>query len=372
MWIISVIVFFVIFSFVILIHEWGHFKAARKNGVHVEEFGLGVPPKMKTLYKDKKNCEYTLNWIPFGGFVRLEGEDEEGENEKKDNSPSSFKNASLFARMQIILAGVFMNFISALVILTVLFTIGAKPLIYNEDTIEKYNDLGYINFKQGLKIYEISEDSSLYNTEIKKGDLLLKIDDKEINNLSDLLSLQEKKDKALYTFLKGDKRIVKEVEIKNGKIGLALPSFPEIENIKKLKLPFFSAFLYSLDISKDIVIETVKAFLNVFYRMFTFQSLPKEVSGPVGIATMTHTLVINQEIEGIFKFVALISLSLGVINVLPIPALDGGRFLFLTYEFFMGKGINKKWEARIHMVFYVLLLLLIFLVTVNDIYKLFI
>jgi regulator of sigma E protease len=378
--ILSIFVFLIIFSTLILIHEWGHFASARRHGVKVEEFGLGIPPKAKTLWTDKKGCAFTLNWIPFGGFVKMEGEDAVDENIKK--TKTSFASKSLLARAEIVLAGVFMNFILAITLLTGLYSFGSTPILVNMESVQKNIDAGIIILDKGIPVLAITEGSPADIGGLKKNDIVLKIDGKEITEAKQISNVQESLKEKTYTILRplsdsteDSEQKTKELQLsitanEEAKIGVAFSVLPYFKEIKTLQLPPHKAFIYSLESSYSIAQATLTAFKSLIIKIFTQGQVPKEISGPVGIAAMTHNIVQTGDIGNLIKFMALISLSLAIMNVLPIPALDGGRFLFLIVEGVMRKPIKAEWEVRIHSAAFILLLMLIFVVTWNDIYKL--
>ena len=372
MLLLSILIFFIIFSVVILIHEWGHFASARRHGIHVEEFGLGMPPKAKTLWKDKKGCEYTFNWIPFGGFVRMEGEDAVDEGLKK--TKGSFASKSILARMEVILAGVFMNFVLAMGILTILFTLGAKPILLDKEGVQEAIDNKIVVLDEGLPVLAL-EDGPAKEAGLQVGDAVLAINGTTIMSAEEIAALQTAGESSRYTVLRevdGTKiQTVLNIEAnEEGKVLAAFSTFPKFKEVKEISFPVHQAFMYSLETSGKIAVATVKAFKGLIVRLVTQAQVPQGISGPVGIAAMTHGIVQEGDIEQVFKFVALLSLSLAIMNVLPIPALDGGRFMFLLVEAVMRRPIKAEWETRIHSVSYLLLIGLILIVTGNDIYKL--
>lgn len=370
MLLLSILAFFIIFSLVVLIHEWGHFMSARRHGVHVEEFGLGLPPKAKGLWKDSKGCEYTLNWIPFGGFVRMEGEDAVDETVRK--TQGSFASKSILARMEIVLAGVFMNFVLAIVLLTTLFTIGAKPILLNKEAVMENIDKGIIVLDEGIPVVAV-EDGPAKEAGLKAGDIVLMVNNEKISSAEQISTLQVSNESRNYIVLREENGEKKEMALSikadgNAKIHVAFSSLPPFKEIKEISMPVYEAFWYSLKTSGQIALATVEAFKNLVVRLVTTAEIPAGISGPIGIAAMTHSIVTQGDIEDLLKFVALLSLSLAIMNVLPIPALDGGRFFFLLVEVIMRHPIKPQWEARIHSVAFALLLILIFIVTGNDIY----
>lgn len=369
----SILAFLVIFSLVILVHEWGHFASARRHGVHVEEFSLGLPPKARILWKDKKGCEYTLNWIPFGGFVRMEGED--AVDEKVRKSKGSFATKSLSARMEIVLAGVFMNFVLAIGILTILFTIGSKPILLNQEAVMKNVEQGIIILDEGIPVLAL-EEGPAKTAGLQVGDLVLSVNGQKAMSAQQISDLQVPNTFAEYMILRENPAShIKEQEIlriqANGdaKIKVAFSSLPMFKEIKNISFPVHKALWYSLKTSGEIAVATVEAFKKLVVRLVTQAEVPAGISGPVGIAAMTHGIVIQGSLDALFKFVALLSLSLAIMNVLPIPALDGGRFFFLLVEAIVRKPIKAEWEAKIHSAAFILLLGLIIVVTGNDVYK---
>ncbi|MBT4936978.1 PDZ domain-containing protein [Candidatus Peregrinibacteria bacterium] len=378
----SIIVFFLIFSTLILIHEWGHFSSARRHGVKVEEFGLGIPPKAKVLWKDKKGCEFTLNWIPFGGFVRMEGEDAVDEKLKK--TKTSFAAKSLLARMEIVLAGVFMNFILAIVLLTGLYSFGSSPILLDIHSVKENVDKGLIILDEGIPVIAITEGGPADKAGLQVGDIVLNVNGETITEAEQISGLQEENTEKIYDVLRPlpnqegvpvaeQKREALSLSIlsnSEAKIQVGFSLLPYFKEVKNLKLPVHQAFIYSLQASYDIAKATLKAFKSLVVKIVTQAQVPQGIAGPVGIAAMTHGIVETGDIGNLIKFMALLSLSLAIMNVLPIPALDGGRFLFLIVEGIMQKPIKAEWEARIHSGAFILLIALIFIVTWNDIYRL--
>ena len=287
----SIIVFLLVFSALILVHEAGHFFVARWSGVRVLEFGLGFGKK---FWKRKKNgVEYSAGVVPFGGYVRMLGEEEESD------APDSFEKAKLWKRMAITLAGIFMNFVFAVVILAGLFTAGTTPILISQSDVDKA-------VEQGLVVLsEPNEDGDQMITEMHK----LKIPFPQ----------------SIVFATKETWRISREVVIKAGEIPVAL--------IKERKLP-------------------------------------DGLAGPVGIAEATHKLL-PKGFSAIMKLMALLSISLGVMNLLPLPALDGGRFIFQLIELITFRKVPAKFEMWVHTVGFALLMLLIVAVTGQDILRLF-
>jgi regulator of sigma E protease len=375
----STILFFLIFSFVVLIHELGHFLSARRHGVFVEEFGLGLPPKWKTLFTDSKQCEFSLNMIPFGGFVRLQGEngEEEEEGGKKKDPKKSFDTKSWRAKTEILLAGVFMNALSALVFLTGVFMYGSEPLLLTSQNVETMIEKGVIEVAEGIEVLDISPGGKAEEAGVQKGDVLLSINNIPVKKGNEVSELQKEAGEYGYHFQRENtETLVKEdiflnITPDNGKIGASFSLFPEFTTIHTLKLSFIDSLWYSISFIQEFMRETLRALSSLFLQMFTDFSLPEGVAGPLGIASMTHSLVVSgASLDAILKFVSILSLSLAIMNILPLPVLDGGRVFIITLQSIFKKKYQKI-ENISYMVSYALLFFLIFVITYKDIVRLF-
>lgn len=467
MYILTAIVFVLIFSLLILVHEFGHFWAAKRADVKVEEFGFGLPPRM--FGKKKGETIYSLNWIPFGGFVRMLGED--GSDPESKKNKRSFVNKTLWQQTKIVCAGVFMNLFLAFLLLTFGFMIGIEPLIASVDDFyagirdgvvkveateivdEDVESTGYGQTYLSRMVY-LEDSASIFYGTLKDQDIILTVNDKEILNEEDLISalhfesklklnfyrpnegetsvvINVKEQHPVITYIEesspaatylrvGDK--VKSINGKNVSSGEQVVSFTQenesgsiLYNIirdggeNSFSIPLredgrigvaVADLVYSLNTSvyesyvphTVLSIEKVKygwgapiqavkemwrlgkitaaMFVNVLGNFLKGGEVPEGVSGPVGIAQMTYVFL-QDGFAAIIRFVALLSLSLGVINILPIPALDGGRLLFIVIQGFTGKRPSPRIESLIHGAGFVFLLLFIVYVTFNDVLRLF-
>lgn len=431
----SLITFLIIFSILVLIHELGHFAAARKAGIKVEEFGFGLPPRMwgkKTIrqveYKDKngkkvKDTEemiWSFNWIPFGGFVRMLGEDDAGKDAKND--PRAFFNRPIGWRILVVCAGVLMNFLLAWFLLTILFMVGVKPygvvesplfreddkivnapedfdlLSISEEGLQTNIDNGIIKIYDGIIITDfVNDKSAALKAGIMENDIITSIDQTKITNAQEFIDkIQED--------LKGDGFHFQITRFQNGKkqeltkiitpgkrkrldinfekfpsfspnvqvedynsIGVVINSKPT--EIAGIKYPPLQAPIVAMKETGKLSVTTVKMLGRVISNLIGKLTLPKDVGGPVAIAQTTYYLVIFGDFMKILLFAAFISISLAVVNIMPFPALDGGRLMFLLFELITGKKPNAKWETMIHTAGFILLLMLIFIVTWSDIVR---
>ncbi|MFH1012848.1 MAG: site-2 protease family protein [Candidatus Peregrinibacteria bacterium] len=363
--IVTIIAFIVIFSVIVLIHEWGHFTMARRAGIQVEEFGIGFPPRAKIFYRDKKGTAYSINWIPMGGFVRLHGEDSLDPKMLRDKK--SFIGKSLWQRTAVIVAGVAMNFVLAWALITVGFTVGMRPFLVTREDVEQAIESGIAQTKPILYIHEVMEGSPAAQAGLEAQDIILEINQKMVPTAEEFLQTVEKnKANHLLVFREGQEMMYQLTPNPEGLFGISISGERMITEIRDIKYPFYRA---PLEAGKEIgrlSVLTVKMIGDVVVSLVSKLAIPEGIAGPVGIAKMTHTFV-QQGFMAVLQFTALISVSLGVINIMPFPALDGGRLLFIIFEIILRRRPSPKWEGVIHTVGFGLLMLLILAVTWNDI-----
>jgi regulator of sigma E protease len=362
----TTIAFIVIFSILILVHEWGHFMMARRNDIQVEEFGIGLPPRAKALFKDRKGTIYSLNWIPFGGFVKMYGED--NADPKILGNKKSFASKTIGQRTSVILAGVFMNFVLAWVLISIGFTFGMKPFLVTQDDLQRGIEAGIVETENALYVHEILPGSPLSETDLKPGDMIVEVDGKPVPAAEDFSSVFRPDKSVRLTFISGEEKNVLDVIADDEDFVISAEQV--VMNVKNISYPFYLAPVYAISEVGRLSVLTVKMLGDVIVSIVAKFTVPAGVSGPVGIAKMTHYFV-KQGFMPLIQFTALISISLGVINVMPFPALDGGRFLFVIYEFISRRRANAKMENLIHTVGFALLMLLILVITWHDITNLF-
>lgn len=303
----SILAFLLIFSTLIIVHEFGHYYAAIRAGVKVEEFGLGMGKKL--LGKKYGETEFTLNLIPFGGFVRMLGE----EDDNKD--PRSFSQAKLHHRMIITLAGVFMNFVMAIAFLTILFTVGTNPILVSQADVERAYDNGLIAFS-----------------------------------------------------VDGERMSPDEIKALEGSTSPVV-----FEYLEKVQAPFPQSVWLATTETVRISWAVLEKAAEIPVELIAKQRVPEGLAGPIGIAEVTHK-ILPQGFMALLKLTALLSISLAVMNLLPIPALDGGRFIFQIVELLLKPfkiKPSEKWENYAHMAGFGLLMSLLLIITWNDISRIF-
>ncbi len=325
-----------VFGLLILVHELGHYFIARLTGIRVLELAIGFGPKL--IGWTKNRIDYSLRAIPLGGFCRLLGESPEEAAE-----PDSFPQQSILKRAAVLLAGSTMNLVLAVFIFFIIFFfIVGVP---NTDT----SRIGYI-----------VDDSPAEAAGIEAGDLVAAIDGNPVYEWDDVLKyISSKPNEEILLLIKRnetDKEILVTTEVapapdvERGVIGIG----PEIE-------------MYRLFPSLIVSIERFGLILAALYQVVSGQA-PLDVAGPVGIV---HTIgeVAQTGFINLLILTALISINLGIINLLPIPALDGGRLLFLVIEAIRGRPIEPEKEGIIHFVGFALLITLILFVTYQDVLR---
>lgn len=367
----TLVVFLLILSFLVFIHEVGHLVSALIFKVRVHEFGFGYPPRIKTLFK-RWGIEFTLNWIPFGGFVRLAGEDREGQDEEQGGKKKEgkkvdegmFHNKRKWQRLVILMAGAFMNFVFGVVAFSVIFTAVGIPE------------------SQGVVISEVQEGTPAAEAGLEKGDRLEGIvvqgesvgfenPDKFVRLVGghqgeevelSVLRGEEKFDVFVYV------RKPEEVPADQGALGILISAVDvEFVHYPIWQMPFRGAWTGTLA-AFDFGWLIVRSLGGMVGDLLTSGSVPQEVSGPVGIVyTAQKEGILDEGFLGILNFAAILSINLAIINVLPFPALDGGRALFVFLEKFMGKKFRPNYERWANYVGFILLLSLMFLVSLRDV-----
>lgn len=351
----TILIFLLILTVLVLVHEFGHFVIAKKMGVKVEEFGLGLPPRLFGVKKGE--TLYSVNLLPLGGFVKLYGEeyDELGRGDKN----RTFVNKTPWQKTLIILGGVIGNFLLGWSIFSYLVTQGiAVPI--NKVIIEKVTKNSPAQIA-GLKKKDIIVKLIPQNPQLPQI-LLISSDDliaqtKKLAGQS--IGLEIKRDDK--TFLT---KIIPRINppVGEGPLGIAITS----STIKKY--PWYTAPYYGLIEASNITYKIASELGKLILGLITFQKPHVDVAGPIGIANLAGQAV-RFGGNAFLQFLALLSLNLAIINILPFPALDGGRLVFVLYEGILKKKPNKNIERYTNLIGFIILLSLAALITVNDIIK---
>jgi len=370
----SALAFFVLLTLLVLIHELGHFMVAKWSKVTVEEFGFGLPPKAKNLFTWKGTL-FSLNWIPFGGFVRLQGETS---MEPEDRTrKGSFAAASIPARLLILLAGVFMNFLLAIVLIMLGFSLWKwVPTYLSMDDLRAGVERQEVDAEWGLFVSEVMLGEGAARAGVASGGLLAAINGTTVTRVDEVLALQEGKSSVLYTLryplsagaatFTEEKKVT--VPVHEGKTGVALSEFAL--SIEGRAHSFPRAFALSFRETGVVTMQTIRGAGMLLSSLFSTGKVPEGITGIVGIAQLTHASL-QQGFMVYLRLMALLSLSLAALNVLPFPALDGGRMLFVLIEMCTGRPVYRRLEIVTNGVGFLLILLLIVAVTVSDIFRIF-
>lgn len=351
----TVIVFLLVLSLLILAHEFGHFLIAKRAGIKVEEFGLGYPPRM--LAKKIGETVYSINWILFGGFVKLLGEELEEIGRVKDKK-RSFWAKSKKTRTSVIVAGVLANFILAIVCFSIV-----------------YSSIGIPTKTDEVKIVGLVEDAPGAQAGLLEDDIVLSVNGRAIENADQFIELvnQEKgKEIVIEVEREGDELILfatprEEPPEGEGALGIIISDM-EMKKYPLWQMPFYGtiegfkeAFAWA-----GLVVGGIGSMIG---NLVTKGQIPREIAGPVGIFQITST-VAQSGILMILQFIGVLSVNLAVINILPFPALDGGRLIFIGYELITGRKPKPQIEHWVNFVGMTFLIFLLILVTANDIARL--
>lgn len=318
-----------VFLLVILLHELGHFTVAKLVGIKVNEFAIGMGPKL--IQKKKGETKYTLRLLPIGGYVSMEGEDEVSDD------PRGFGKSSPLARIAVVAAGAIMNFVLAIVVLSIVsFNIGAPTTIIDEVSP------GLPAEKAGI----ISGDEiiSINNKKVKSWDQLSRtISQSDLDNEMELELIRNKEEKTV---------VIKPI-FEDGRSIIGI--------VPLYKSSFGSAIRGGIE-NTGIFIKIMFDFIKM---LFKGQVTTNDLSGPVGVIREVGQAA-KMGINNLLLILGFISVNLGFFNLLPIPALDGSRIVFLTIELIRGKPIDPEKENVIHLIGFALLIGLMIIVTYKD------
>ncbi len=373
----QVLIVILIISFLVIIHELGHFFAARRAKINIQEFGLGYPPKLLKLFS-WKGTDFTLNAIPFGGFVRLEGENgpdleelKDGNLELKPNKWAPFYAKTAKQRIRVILAGVLINICFAVLAFSIVFSFIGIPKNITEQarvgTVMEGSPAAAAQLPENVNIVEIQTDQRSYKIEnlfdvqqaIEKnqGQTLTVITTQECDQLECPTETQQFE---IYA------RTKEETPEDQGSIGIVFQDmifvfYPWYE------MPFRGSWI-GMKQAVSLGYLIVKALIDMFGRLASTGQVPKDVAGPVGIVYEAQQgNLISQDFWNNLGFAGMLSLNLGIMNLLPIPALDGGRALFIFLEKIFGRKKIIRIEAYANYAGFILLVLLIILITAKDV-----
>jgi len=373
----------------VIFHEFGHYIFAQRNGVEVEEFGLGFPPRAKILRK-RKGTIYSLNWLPLGGFVKLKGEHD------IDTEKGTFGAADTWTKVKIMMAGVVMNLIGAFVLFTIVALVGMPKILDKQFTVGSDTKITKeVENKGVVKIGRVVKGSPAEKAGIKAEDQIVSINGTKIDRPEKLSEVTEKfAGKAVKVIITGElcgvagcKQDSIQYDATLNKTSPYLGVAPySAETGLEIRRSTWSAPVVAVGVMRDFTVATFKGLGtalkglgsltagfftgNKEARQAGQQQAGDQVSGPVGIFKVLYE--ISAQGFGLVLFViAVISLTLAIMNALPIPALDGGRLFVMLLFRGMKKPLHQKTEERIHGTGFAVLMLLFLVITVVDIKRFF-
>lgn len=405
--ILGIIIGLLVLMALVVGHEFGHFIAARRNGVKVNEFGIGFPPRAIAWVKDKKTGKwrrfpkkdwkqpqdtliFSLNWLPIGGFCAMDGESD------ADTRPHTFGSTTFWQKTKILFGGVAMNWLMAFIILTILAWTGMPHMFENQFAIE--SDLSIV--AEPVFVDQVLEDSPAERAGLKSGDEIksarsaIELDrdtTTRINSTSDLITFNEANasDEVLYTIVRDgeESTVVVQLNDKDANYRLGISMFQDGQTLYRST---WSAPIVGAVTTVQLTGETFKGFGiligNLFSgvaRQFSPDEATREqgrqdigavgdsVSGPVGIIGTLFPAFTEAGPTNVAFLAAIISISLACMNVLPIPALDGGRWLLIAIFHLRKKKLTTEVESKIVARAFIFLIGLTVIITILDILRLF-
>jgi regulator of sigma E protease len=353
----------------VLVHEAGHFFTAKHFGIRVDEFGFGFPPKL--FGKKIGETEYTFNALPLGGFVKIYGESPDEENTNGPDASRSMINKPKWQQALVLFAGIFSNFLLAWLLLSIGFMSGIPTSVGNAQK-------GYVLRDVHLVVVSVAKESPAEIAGIKSGDKILSLtSDKdyitEVNPeilKSFVISHSDKEIDVGYTRGKDKNiniaKITPKKDVASGRplIGIAM------DQIGTVKLPIYQAFWEGLKLDCFVVKGTIVGLYTLIAQAIQGKGSMSDITGPVGMVGIVGNAY-EFGFAYLLSFAALISVNLAVINLVPFPALDGGRLLFLLIEKIKGSRMNPKFANTANMVGFAILILLMIFVTYHDVVNLF-
>ncbi len=356
----SIIIFILVLSLLIFVHELGHFLVAKKSGIRVDEFAIGFPPRLFSFKRGE--TRYALNLIPFGGYVKIYGETpEDGATEK--TATDSMINKPKYTQALVLVAGVVFNMLLAGLIFFFLFMRGVE---FSADLVP------YASEESQVRVQYVAEDSIAKQAGINSGDTIESVrivDGPVVTENKEILNALFAEKKVMTTLVlenseKEEYQVILTPKSEDIKFGLSLADSVYIKTnpIKATQYAFLaSGHMFKL---------TTVGLIQFFGQLFTGKANFQEVAGPIGIVGLVDQAA-QTGLNEILLLTAIISINLAVLNLMPFPALDGGRLVIVGIEAIMKRDLNYQKVAIVNLVGFALLISLMVLLTFHDIKNLF-
>lgn len=396
---VGVIVGLIVLMFLVTAHEFGHFIMARKNGVRVLEFGICFPPRAIAWVKDPKTKKwkriprkdwkkpqeglvFSLNWLPIGGFCQMDGES------ASDTREGTFGKASFWSKTKILFGGVAMNWLVAIIIFTILAWTGMPEFLENQFTIPADTRVNSVP----VEIASVAENSPAEKAGLKTGDKIISVDGNVYYHASEITDYNNTKkgEEVVYRIRRGDGDEEFDASVILNPDGSEYLLGVTMETTQTLSYSTWSAPIVGIGLTAQLTGETFKGVGVMLWNLISgvgsqfspdaavrengqqaISEVKDSVSGPVGIIGVLFPSFTAAGPTNLAFLAALISVSLACMNVLPIPALDGGRWLLIAIYKIRRKKLTKETEEKIVSRAFMVLLALIFIVTILDIIRFF-
>ncbi|OGN05990.1 MAG: hypothetical protein A2669_01320 [Candidatus Yanofskybacteria bacterium RIFCSPHIGHO2_01_FULL_48_25b] len=357
----TALIFIIVIGVLVLVHEFGHFIFAKRAGMRVDEFGFGFPPRLYGWRRGE--TVYSINWIPFGGFVKILGEDGD------IRGPRSFSSASFKNRMLVIVSGVVMNFLLAAVLLAVVNSFGLRIGLADGQSCSARD--------VKVQVISVADGSPAAAAGLRPLDAIIShTESGQIINITATKQIQDLVSSHLGRPLvlnieRGGQTLSKAIIPRfnppegQGALGVSLALTGEVS------YPWHEAVWRGISDAALLTVATVEGYYALLKTLFVHGKLIADVSGPIGIASLTGQAA-RVGVNYLLQFVAMISINLAVLNIIPFPALDGGRAVLLIVEKIKRSPVHKNVEGLINMIGFYLLIALMIYITYKDLAKFFV
>lgn len=367
----TAIIFIVVLAILIFVHELGHFLAAKACKIRVDEFALGFPPRV--FGKKYGETDYVLNLIPFGGYVKIFGENPDEESISGPDNERSFVNKNRGLQAIVLSAGVLFNIILAWLLISFGFMFGTLA------PVSEYENSGVIKDRKVIVLETLSE-SPAEKAGLKAGDIIKGVsnpllssnplgENATVNDIQSFISKNSESELVMSVLRSGE---IKKISVKpiSGLIEDKVAIGISMEEVATVRLSFFKSLWEGGKSTILFTKLTASGLFDLITKAFTGKADFSQISGPVGIAGLVGDAA-RTGLTNLFNLIAIISINLAVLNFFPFPALDGGRLLFVGIEAIIRRRLNPKIMNYMNGIGFILLLVLMVIVTFKDVVKLF-